>query len=175
MNDFTQQNVAFVSRLVEICKDRGHRAALRRWWSDTTLHYALPVLGRLGALDDRRVNPRTIAAALYAVHAGEGASAHAAGGASAGQAALRLAGGSINADGFDSMERHFRRLLAADNLHDLAAQLHRLVKRLERESIPLDYAALLSDLRQFSNNAEKVKTRWALHFWQAPSSELTAP
>jgi CRISPR system Cascade subunit CasB len=171
MNDFQQQNEAFVSRLVESCKDRGHRAALRRWWSDGTRHYSLPVLGRLFALDDE---PKTIVAALYASHAGESLPAHVSGGNSIGRAALKLGGGSTNADGFDSMERHFRRLLAAGDLDDLAPQLHRLVKRLEREAIPLDYVTLLSDLRQFRNNPQKVKTRWALHFWQAPNSELPA-
>lgn len=171
MNDFQQHNEAFVSRLVETCKDRGQRACLRRWWSDGTRHYALPVLGRIFALDDER---KSIVAALYAVHAGESSPAHISGGNSIGKAALKLGGGSTNADGFDSMERHFRRLLSAGDLDDLAQQLHRLVKRLERESIPLDYGLLLSDLRQFRNNAEKVKTRWALHFWQAPNPEIPA-
>ena len=42
---------------------------------------------------------------------------------------------------------------------------------LEREAIPLDYARLLGDLRQFRNNPESVKTRWALAFWQAPAEQ----
>ena len=86
-------------------------------------------------------------------------------------AALRLAGGSSKADGFESMERHFRRILASRDLEDVGAQLHRLVKRLERDGIPLDYVALLEDLIRFGQRPERVKTRWSLDFWQAANSE----
>jgi CRISPR system Cascade subunit CasB len=169
--DYQKQNEDFVASLAKVCADRGHRAALRRWWSEGTRHYAYPILGRLFALDDER---KTLIAALYAVHSKDSAPAHVSGAHSIGSAALKLGGGSTSANGFDSMERHFRRLLAAESLDDLGPQLHRLVKRLERESIPLDYARLLGDLRQFRNNPESVKTRWAIAFWQAPA-EHPAP
>lgn len=166
--DYQKQNEDFVATLIKVCADRGLRAAMRRWWSEGTRHYAYPILGKLFALDDDR---KTLVAALYAVHAKDSAPAHVAGAYSIGSAALKLAGGSSSANGFDSMERHFRRLLAAESLDDLGPQLHRLVKRLEREAIPLDYARLLGDLRQFRNNPESVKTRWALAFWQAPAEQ----
>lgn len=169
--DYQKQNEDFVAALIKVCADRGLRAAMRRWWSAGTRHYAYPVLGKLFALDDDR---KTLVAALYAVHAKDSAPAHVSGGHSIGSAALKLAGGSTSANGFDSMERHFRRLLAAEYLDDLVPQLHRLVKRLEREAIPLDYAKLLGDLRQFRNNPEAVKTRWALAFWQAPAEQPTS-
>lgn len=169
--DYLKQNEDFVASLAKLCADRGHRAALRRWWSAGTRHYAYPILGRLFALDDER---KTLLAALYAVHSKDSAPAHVSGGMNIGSAALKLGGGSSSANGFDSMERHFRRLLAADDLEDLGQQLHRLVKRLERESISLDYARLLGDLRQFRTNPEAVKTRWALAFWQAPATQPTA-
>lgn len=166
--DYQKQNEDFVARLIEICRDRGYRAALRRYWSETTRHDAYAALGRLRALDDDR---RTIVSALYATHSSS-AEAHCSGGHSIGSAALELGGRKTTATEFPSMERHFRRLLAADNLDDLKWQLYRLVKRLERTSIPLDYARLLSDLCQFQSNPETVKTRWAIAFWQAPSEEL---
>jgi CRISPR type I-E-associated protein CasB/Cse2 len=169
--EYPKQNEDFVASLTKLCADRGHRAALRRWWSTGTRHYAYPILGRLFALDDDR---KTLLAALYAVHSKDSAPAHVSGGMNIGSAALKLAGGSTSANGFDSMERHFRRLLAADDLEDLGPQLHRLVKRLEREFISLDYARLLGDLRQFRTNPEAVKTRWALAFWQAPAAQPTA-
>jgi CRISPR type I-E-associated protein CasB/Cse2 len=169
--DYQKQNEDFVASLAKVCADRGLRAAMRRWWSEGTRHYAYQILGKLFALDDDR---KTLVAALYAVHAKDSAPAHVSGAHSIGSAALKLAGGSSSANGFDSMERHFRRLLAADSLDGLGPQLHRLVKRLEREAIPLDYARLLGDLRQFRNNPEAVKTRWALAFWQAPA-EQSAP
>ena len=170
--DYQKQNEEFVARVVAVCRDRGRRSELRRWWSERTRHYALPVLGRLSAIDDQR---RTIAAALHAVHAGESAPAHRPGGPSVGKAALILAGGNSNAAGFESMERHFRRLLASGDLDELAGQLHRMVKRLQRESIPLDYARLLGELRQWSRDPAQVKTRWAIDFWQGPpATEPTA-
>ncbi len=166
--DYQKQNENFVASLIKVCADRGHRAALRRWWSEGTRHYAYPILGKLFALDDDR---KTLLAALYAVHSKDSAPAHVSGAHSIGSAALKLGGGSTSANGFDSMERHFRRLLAAESPDDLGTQLHRFVKRLERESIPLDYARLLGDLRQFRTNPEAVKTRWALAFWQAPAEQ----
>jgi CRISPR type I-E-associated protein CasB/Cse2 len=166
--DYQKQNEDFVASLVRLCGDRGLRAAMRRWWSDGTRHYAYPILGRLHALDDER---KSLIAALYSVHVKDSAPAHVAGSNSIGSAALKLGGGSTSASGFDSMEKHFRRLLAADDLDDLGQQLHRLVKRLEREAISLDYARLLGDLRQFRTNPEAVKTRWALAFWQAPAEQ----
>jgi CRISPR system Cascade subunit CasB len=169
--DYQKQNEDFVASLAKVCADRGHRAALRRWWSEGTRHYAYPILGKLFALDDDK---KTLVAALYAVHSKDSAPAHVSGAHSIGSAALKLAGGNTSANGFDSMERHFRRLLAAESLDDLGSQLHRLVKRLERESIPLDYARLLGDLRQFRSNPESVKTRWAIAFWQAPAEQPTS-
>ncbi|MDP3851092.1 MAG: type I-E CRISPR-associated protein Cse2/CasB [Luteolibacter sp.] len=166
--DYQKQNEDFVAALIKVCADRGLRAAMRRWWSEGTRHYAYPILGKLYALND---DGKSLIAALYAVHAKDSSPAHLPGAHSIGSAALNLGGGSTSATGFDSMERHFRRLLSAETLDDLGPQLHRLVKRLERESIPLDYARLLGDLRQFRNNPEAVKTRWALSFWQAPAEQ----
>ena len=169
--DYQKQNEDFVASLARVCADRGHRAALRRWWSEGTRHYAYPILGKLFALDDDR---KTLVAALYSVHSKDSTPAHVSGANSIGSVALKLGGGSTSANGFDSMERHFRRLLAAESLDNLGQQLHRLVKRLERESIPLDYARLLGDLRQFRNSPESIKTRWALAFWQAPAEQPTS-
>ncbi len=78
----------------------------------------------------------------------------------------------------DSYERHFRRLLSCDaaDLEEVGQQLHRLIKRIERESIPLDYNKLLWDFRNWRNKSDKVKTDWSRDFWQAPSeAELSTP
>jgi len=167
--DYQIKNEEFITALTGLLHDRGLVANLRKWWSPATRYFAYPVLGRLRALgDDRKI----LIAALFAVHATAGRPPHSAGGASIGKAALTLAGG-LKGAGFGSMEKHFRRLLAANDLADLGLQLHRLVKRLERESIPLDYARLLSDLRQFGKSPERIKTNWALDFWQA--AEPTTP
>ncbi len=181
MKDFQPENEAFVARLVEICRDSGYRAALRRWWSPTTRHHALPILGgKLFALNEKLlVTPEIILSALYATHANDSFQAHRSGGNSIGQSALELGGKKMSSGKFPSMERHFRRLLACDSLNDLAMQLNRLIKRLERERIPLDYVLLLKHLSFWSKPSrpelrDVVKTRWSLHFWQAPS-DLPTP
>ncbi len=162
--DYQQQNEDFVVRLRELCRDRGTRAELRRYWSERTKSYASPVLGRLHAIDN---TPRELTAALFATHDRDGTPAHRADGRSVGAAFLELAGGGRTKPAYESTERHFRRLLACDSLDDLAPQLHRLVKRLEQKAIPLDYTRLLRDLRFWSKSTERVKTDWALDFWQA--------
>lgn len=173
--DYQKQNEDFVAALIKVCADRGLRAAMRRWWSEGTRHYAYPILGKLFALDDDR---KTLVAALYAVHSKDSAPAHVSGGNSVGKAALMIAGGSPSANGFDSMEKHFRRLLAADDFDDLSQQLFRLVKRMERASpyVSLDYVLLLKQLNFWSSTKnpklrDQVKTDWALAFWQAPAEQ----
>lgn len=161
--DYQQQNEDFVVRLRELCRDRGTRAELRRYWSESTRHYAYPALGILRAIDDER---KRIVAALYAMHDRDGASAHRRG-PSVGAAFLQVAGGGPKGDTYKSTERHFRRLLACQSLDEVGGQLQRLVKRLEREGIAFDYAKLLGDLWQWRTNPDAVKTRWSLDFWQA--------
>lgn len=161
----TPTNEPFIDHLLKVCSDRGYCVELRRYWSPTTRHYAYPILGRMGALDESKL-PDAITAALYAEN-----SNHRLGGLSLGQALLRLAGGSIKADGFESFERHFKRLLACDagDLEEVGQQLRCLLQRLERENISLDYNQLLWNLRNWRSKSEKVKIKWAKDFWQAPS------
>lgn len=170
--DYQKQHEDFVAALLRECSDRGTRAELRRYWSEQTRHYAYPVLGKLRALDNA---PRLIAASLFASHDREQSRAHRKGGATVGGAFLYLAGGGRTKPAYESTERHFRRLLACDSLDDLAPQLHRLVKRLERDGFPIDYVRLLRDLRFWNKNAERVKTDWSLDFWQAADTNTTQP
>jgi len=146
-----------IGQVVNLCADRGASAMLRRYWSDTTRHYAYPVLARLpvSGFD----TPDALAAALYAVNPN-----HRSGGLRPGQALSRLA-----SDGdIKSFERHFRRLLASETLDEVAGQLHRLFKRLERETIALDFNCLLWDLRNWRKDRDGVRTRWATDFWLKP-------
>ena len=158
MNTETQNQ--FIKRLQAAVADRGNRAALRRYWSPTTRHQAYPTLGQLGALRDNR---KTMLAALYAEHPEHKI------GQSVGKAALRLG---ERKDGNHPYDQHFRRLIACDSLDDLAKQLHRLAKRLQREGIGLDYAELHKNLNYWENYSEDVKVRWAADFWQAPIAQI---
>jgi len=162
----TDQPHPFIKELQRLVDDskthnnRGNRAALRRYWSPTTRHQAYPILGRLHAIDDNR---KTILAALYAELPNHRS------GVSIGKAAFSLGKPS---DGHHPYDQHFRRLLACDTLDDLAAQLHRLVKRLTRKGIGLDYSELHKNLNYWANYSEKVKIRWAADFWQAPIEQI---
>lgn len=152
--------------------NRATRAELRRYWSPTTRHYATMALGKIGALRSY-LSPEALLALLYAEHP-----EHRPEGASFGKALLRLAGGNSSSDAFASFERHFRRLLACEggDLEELSRVLHRFVRRLAKESIPLDYNQLLWDLRKWRNHSEDVKTQWTRAFYGAPSPEtLLAP
>lgn len=153
------ENDRFLEELFKIVKDRGNCAALRHYWSETTRYQSYPLLGQLGALHDER---KTILTALYAEHP------HHEIGKTLGKAALALGKRTGDEHPFD---RHFRRLLACDDITDLAQQLHRLVRRLKREGIGLDYSGLYKDLNFWANHCEKVKVNWAADFWEAPSPE----
>lgn len=158
----TETKDPFLGRLQAIVKDRGNRAALRCYWSPATRDKAYPVLGRLYALEDKR---KAILAALYAEHAKPGNATVHIPGQSVGKAALKLGDREDDRHPYDA---HFRRLLASTSLKDLAEQLHRLIKRLEREGIGLDYEQLWKELNFWAHYSEDVKYRWAAAFWQSP-------
>ena len=153
----------FVFRLQPLAIDdkRGERAALRRYWSKTTRHYAYPILGRFAAIG---IPSKEITAALYALHPSHGPLR------SLGETCRRLAGKDR-----DAFEPHFRRLLSADNLEELAEQLCRLVRRADKEKIPVNYVQLLRDLSRWKFDSESVKTQWAKDFWQAVDPNQAQP
>ncbi len=150
-------------------RKRGERAALRRYWSPATRSQAYPILGQIGALEDNR---KAILAALYAEHPEH---QH---GLTVGKAAARLG---ERKDGEHPFDRHFRRLLACQNIGrtddpgDLASQLHRLVKRLHRDGIGLDFAELHKNLNFWANHRDFVLLRWASDFWNTPMPAESQP
>lgn len=147
-----------IQKLAAACRDRGAAAELRRYWSPSTRHYAFPVLGRIGVSSPRSAD--AVTAALYSLNP-----RHAAGGLRPGQALQKFAGGE------ESFDAHVRRLLASDDLDDVADQLQRLFVRLDGIGIALDYNRLLWDLRNWAKKSEDVKTRWGQDYWMS-SKEL---
>lgn len=149
---------SFVKQLLPYASDhkRGERAALSRYWSEASRAHAFPILGNLGALGDER---KTILAALFAIHPLHKKSKM----GSIGSAANQLG---KTKEGDHPYERHFKRLLACETLSDLAPNLYRLCKRLDRDKIPLDYELLHKDLNFWAHYHERVKTDWAKDFWQ---------
>ena len=174
MTSAPAQNEDFLRRLRKAAEDNGNRAALRKYWSPATRHQSYPVLGLLGALDDNR---KAIIAALFAEHPEHKV------GITIGKAALALGD---RKEGEHPYDRHFRRLLACDDdlgtaasPGDLPLQLHRLVKRLSRQPVSLDFLELHKNLNYWAKYSDTVKLRWASHFWQAPqltdtSAEITS-
>lgn len=156
MTEESAKTNPFLDHLFRVCEDRGDRAALRRYWSPTTRHMAYPILGKLSALKDVR---KSILAGLYAEHP-----LHR-GGGGIGRAALQLG---ERRDGEHPYDRHFRRLLACEEIAELGQQLHRLVKRLDRDKVGLDFDRVLRDLNFWANYRDRVKIDWAADFWQAP-------
>jgi len=153
-----KQDDPFIIKLLKLSQDRGSLSHLRRYWSESTMHYAYPILGRLGVPDRRR--PDAITAALFSM-----SPHHKLGAVNIGTACRKLAG----ENGMESMEKHFRRLLACESLEEVADRLSRLFKRMDRESILLDYNRLMWDLRNWDKKASDIKARWAMDFWQAPA------
>lgn len=153
---------AFLQRIEKALQDRGKSAALRKYWSTATRHHAYPILGLLGALEDPR---KAILCALYAQHPQHKE------GMTVGKAALALG---VSKDGEHPFDRHFRRLLACEELGtvadpgDLAQQLHRFLQRLSSNGIPLDYRELHKNLNYWGKWTDAVKLSWASDFWQAP-------
>jgi CRISPR type I-E-associated protein CasB/Cse2 len=156
-------NDPLIEKLLKLLDDRGSLSHLRRFWSPSTLHYAYPILGRLGVPDPAR--PDAITAALFAVHP-----SHHLGGPSIGRAALSLGERKENHHPYDS---HMRRLLACGSLEDVGQQLLKLMRRLNREAKPIDYNRVMWDLRNWDKKSSDVKTRWAMDFWQAPADLQT--
>lgn len=161
-NDKT--NDPLIDKLLKLQDDRGSLSHLRRFWSPSTLHYAYPILGRLGVPNPDR--PDAITAALFSIHPLHGLGAH-----SIGKAALALGERKEDRHPYDA---HMRRLLASDSLEDVSLQLRKLMKRLDREGKPMDFNRVTWDLRNWEKKSTDVKTRWAMDFWQAPA-ELQTP
>lgn len=146
------KDTKFLARLLEICEDRGHKAALRLWWREMLKVRSYPVLKLLNATGNF---PRTLIAALYAEHP-----FHTEQSRGLGRVCAALSG---NAKAYDP---HFFRLMASGSLDDLAVQLHRTIRRAARDSHPVNYRILLRDLVFWTGDAKLVKLRWAQDFWQ---------
>ena len=147
-----KQNEPLIEKTIEVCRDRGTVAELRRFWSTATKHYAFPGLGRIGVRDPRSADAMT--AALYAINPN-----HVAGGLRLGQALKKFG------DGQESFDAHVRRLLASDSLEDAADQLQRILVRFNGAGVHLDFNTLLWDLRKWTNRSEDVKTSWGKDYW----------
>lgn len=68
----------------------------------------------------------------------------------------------------EGAERRFRALLDLA-LSDIQSPLAALVRQMKSKSLAINYARLLSDLRQWEHPKQYIQDQWAREFWGVPS------
>lgn len=161
----------FIHKLLklDLVRDRGSLANLRKGLSPTTHHMAWPDLAALGAF--RVHNTSTIplfifekVAAFFAVHPKNSKIGNFG-------ATWRKVSGSFQASG-DKQEspfdRRFRRLLSCGSAIELGETLVGYIKIAKNHDVPIDYTRLFSDLSRFDVHHSSVKELWASQYWGVP-------
>lgn len=149
--------------------DSAVRAALKRSLDGTGEHrraiypYVLPLLGDV---EPYQQDPFLLVAALYALYPTPLKREHS---KRFGRTCAHLAAARDSA----GPERRFKALLDTDTA-DLAVPIAALIRLMASEKIDVDYATLLSDMRQWSHPDKWVQDRWAREFW-APSAPASFP
>lgn len=151
----------FVDTVIARClAEKGLAARLRRADNPATEYQSWDLLGRMGIdleQDSQRLPFATVAAAI-------------AKGKSEKNGNLRL-GRAIAAcyeDGnkSDQATARLRRLLACDELGELCRILRPLLSLIDSKvGQPLDFTRLLTQLRRFGYNSQRIKTQWAQEFY----------
>lgn len=147
--------------------DRGALANLRRGLSETTRHYAWPVLARLGfAVDDEEA---VWVAALYAEHPMHTSEKRSLGATWLRVSRQRKPGGG---DETDSYHMRFRRLISCDR-KELPEHLLAVIRLAAsaRPPVPVNYDELYFDIK----NWERVKLKWAKDFHEVQLEEADTP
>lgn len=168
MSEFAEAFVQHLQALAQ--RDRGAMAALRRSVAFAPGAYppAFPVVERFAAQGEDREPARRalyLMAGLYALHP-----AHIGGR----PLAVGLAEARLRRDS-PSIEKRFIALLDADT-DTLAEHLRQAIALLAAEDSGLDYADLLSDLRDLldpwnEERRDRARQRWARAFYRALSRE----
>ncbi len=155
----------FVGALRRACDDRGKRAALRRGLSPATVMDAWPVIASIGGdIGQPGESVFVDIAALFASHSEESKDRN------FGETCRRIA----QDDGKeipDSFDRRFRRLLACDDVADVAGQLRSWVRLAASRNVSVNYEGLFADLWNWPWYADNIRVKWARSFWQ--SGDLT--
>ncbi|HDX8386041.1 MULTISPECIES: type I-E CRISPR-associated protein Cse2/CasB [Aeromonas] len=164
------REVDFVAYLCQRCqKDKGFAARLRRADNPTTEYQSWDTLAAFGinleCAEERQPFALIAAAVARSDQACNGA-------LPLGQAiALAFSEGRES----DQAKARLRRLLACDDTEEVCRILRPLLTLIRsRVKQPLDYAALLVDLRWFHRSADRAKARWAQQFYGWQEKEMTA-
>ena len=80
----------------------------------------------------------------------------------------RIAPGEGGGDGLSTFVLRFQRLLACDSVEELAPLLLGVFRTARSRNIPINHTNLGRDLIDWG---ERVKRRWADHFWSKPKGD----
>ncbi|MGL5224232.1 MAG: type I-E CRISPR-associated protein Cse2/CasB [Aeromonas sp.] len=164
------REVSFVTYLYQRCQqDKGFAARLRRADNPSTEYQSWDTLATFGVnleWADERLPFALIAAAVAR------SDQMANGSVPLGQAiALAFSDGRES----DQAKTRLRRLLACDDTEEVCRILRPLLTLIRsRVRQPMDYAALLVDLRWFHHSSDRAKARWAQQFYGKQGKEITA-
>jgi len=135
--------------------DRGALADLRCALSPTKRARAWPLLGRVGGIENPRVEA---VAGLFAYHPDETTTGN------LGTTCRRLAAEN------NTFDARFQRLLFCDR-NEICERLRPVVLAAKAKGIPINYEELFSDLCYWGDS---VKARWAREYWGAHEDEESA-
>ena len=141
--------LAYLRRLKN---DRGTLADLRCALSPAKRARAWPLLGRVGGIDNPRVEA---VAGFFAYHPDETSTGN------LGTTCRRLAAEN------NSFDARFQRLLSCDR-DEIYERLRPVILAAKAKGIPINYEELFADLYYWG---DKVKARWAREYWGAPEGE----
>jgi CRISPR system Cascade subunit CasB len=157
----------FIQYLCELVRkeDRRQLAALRRGLGKPpgTVWEMYPVLGRFLGDYRKQDEARFLVASLFALHPNHRK------GRSLGQVCRECGE-------HESAEKRFQALLAShrDELPDRLRRVIAMAKS-RAEPVPVDYEALLRDLRNWNHPDHCVQERWARDYWRrAPAADAGA-
>lgn len=160
-NNLKKKSDMIIAGLLSLKEDRGAMSALRGGLSETLEHKSWPIINQWCDISNDRIRTivQTVSAlfATHPIHAQEG---------NFGQS-LRIFVLSKNPEdiggAIDSFTRHINRLCACDDSLDLCKRLPFYIRMLKSNAIPVDYAALYTDILFWS---KRVKLSWVRGYYQ---------
>lgn len=160
----------FLEYLEKHQSDRGLFADLRHGFSEGTEYRAWPHIARFGCnLEDTRDRKIwTTIAAGFAIHK------KTVGVGNFGRTLNRLAceGNSQSPD--EALKRNaprFNRLLVCNSAQEVCERLPGLIRRADKENIPINFERLYWDLKMWENPEREIKIHWAAQYWNAGTGQ----
>jgi CRISPR system Cascade subunit CasB len=156
----------FVNGVIQQClQDKGLAARLRRADNPATEYQSWELLANYGInleLEKQRLPFATVAAVIAKTKPERN------GALKLGQA---LAACYEDGHGSNQAKTRLRRLLACDDLSELCRILRPLFSLIDSKvGQPLDYTRLLTQLKSFTSNTQRIKAQWAQEFYGQPLS-----